>query len=81
MITIGFIDKTPPGEFQVMSPLLKNPLMRKKGYNYKKSPYKLIPKYLPTVESTELYYSQLQSPIGFDPLEDFSFALTPQQSF
>lgn len=35
---------------------------------------RFIPKYILTVELTELYQSYLQSPIGLDIVEEFSFA-------
>lgn len=35
---------------------------------------RFIPKYILTVELTELYQSHLQSPIGLDIVEEFSFA-------
>lgn len=35
---------------------------------------RFIPKYILTVELTELYQSYLQSPIGLNIVEEFSFA-------
>ena len=35
---------------------------------------RFIPKYILTVELTELYQSYLQSPIGLDIVEEFSIA-------
>ena len=71
MIEKTLARKTPSGEFQVTTPKESN--NKKKWLQVQNIlPYRPISKYSPTKEPANL--AKLQSSIGLDLMEDFSFA-------